>query len=271
MQRETSIPWKGTLQIVLVSIKVTGNWYLTNQMPHIQLFFCCWTRYINSYIHVFQQNVCKVELNYLQSRKFKSKSFGKRTGVNTFTHALVPNGTGKVSVGAIVSLPCWQVTSAAVIYGNLSEFGKKSSSVKRSQLGAMSDRWRDCHCNILTYPLRSSWSIRRGTDLSTVAYPWQSPLLPSSSAIQFCPFLSLLFYSQVSLGRFLLPSCSYVIATFVSSSLPFLNTCPMYLHPLACTVILSSVVRMIVLSLSCWLLIIFGRYICSIIIFVSRL
>ena len=40
------------------------------------------------------------------------------------------------------------------------------------------------------YPLRSSWSIRRGTDLSTVACPWQPPLLPSSSATPSRPFLS---------------------------------------------------------------------------------
>ena len=102
-------------------------------------------------------------------------------------------------------------------------------------------------------------SLHRGLSMTT-----------SSAALQLCHPISSLSFSavllQVSFGRprFRLPSGVHVIAILVSSSLPFLNTCPIYRHLLI--LILSSIVCVFVLSLSCWLLILFGQYIRSILL-----
>ena len=94
--------------------------------------------------------------------------------------------------------------------------------------------------------------------------PWQPPLLPSSYAtlISSLSFSAVLLQVSFDRKRFLLTSGVHVIATLVSSSLPFLNTCPIYRHLLI--LIISSIDWVFVLSLSYWLLILLGQYIRSI-------
>ena len=80
------------------------------------------------------------------TRKSGNKTSSGDIGLNIRTLASPKVGQGQVSGGE--SVLCWHAAPVAMFYGNLSQLGQKSNSVKRSRseiaskIGVMSDQWR---------------------------------------------------------------------------------------------------------------------------------